>query len=88
MRCESCDDNKMFLQFHHKFPQTKVNKKLYGDLIHSDVNRQLVCENCHTSHASKGLIHWSEREFCEALGIAPRSKTERMRNGQEASVHA
>jgi len=39
------------------------------------LNIQLVCADCNVSHAGTGLIHWDEYQFCEALGIKPRSKS-------------
>lgn len=62
-------------QLHHKFSQTKWAKRLYGELIHDPRNLMQVCADCHASHASPKLVHWSEQEFCQALGIDSRSKT-------------
>jgi hypothetical protein len=70
--CEVCN-KKRATQQHHKFPQTKKNKKLYPDYIHRRVNIQHCCFSCHIGH-SKGLIKWTEVEFCKALDIVPRSK--------------
>lgn len=64
-----------WLDAHHKFPQVKWALKLYRDLIHDHRNIQYACNGCHASHASPKLEHWSEKEFTEALGIEPRSKT-------------
>jgi hypothetical protein len=75
MKCSCCGKDKWTLQQHHKFPQTLVNKKLYGDLIHHNKNIQLACDDCHVGHRSTKLIIWSEAEFCAALRIKPRSKT-------------
>jgi predicted CXXCH cytochrome family protein len=66
-----------YLDAHHKWPQTKWAKKLYKELIHAPINIQLACNGCHAGHSSPKLIHWTEKQFCEALGIQPRSKTER-----------
>lgn len=74
MKCETCH-YKPASQLHHKFSQTKWAKKLYGDLIHDVRNLQHVCADCHVGHASLDLVHWNESQFCEALGIAIRSKT-------------
>jgi hypothetical protein len=67
------------LDLHHRFPQVKWAVKLYGELIHDPRNLQKACNDCHASHRSTKLEHWNEREFCNALGIEPRSKTERGR---------
>jgi hypothetical protein len=74
--CEVCHTKKA-TQRHEKFPQSKINLRLYGDLIYHRDNTLLTCSNCNTSHAGKawGLTVWGEREFCEAMGIVPRSKT-------------
>lgn len=72
--CPICNKEKIFLQMHHKFSQTKWAKKLYGMLIHDARNIQYACADCHVSHASLELIIWNELEFCSALGIKPRSK--------------
>lgn len=72
MLCEIC--RRPATQRHHKFSQTKWARKLYGKLIDDPRNIMMVCEHCHSSHQSPKLIHWSEKEFCEALGIQPRSK--------------
>lgn len=71
--CEIC--KKSFgLQRHHKYSQVKFARKLYGDLLDDPKNIQTVCWNCHAGHNSPGLIRWSEKEFCAALKIYPRSK--------------
>ena len=57
-------------QGHHMFPQTKVNRRLYRALLDDSRNMMPVCADCHPS-----APHLSEREFCERLGIATRSKT-------------
>ena len=61
-------------QVHHKFPQRSWAKKLYGNLIHDKRNLQEVCDKCHIGKESPKLIHWTEQQFCEALGIEVRSK--------------
>jgi hypothetical protein len=72
MKCEACG-KKEATQRHHKFSQTKWARELYGDLLDDARNIQLCCADCHVSHASPNLIHWSECEFCKALGIEPES---------------
>lgn len=71
--CEICN-NTFGIQRHHKFPQRKWARKLYGALIDNPRNIQWVCSNCHASHASTDLIMWTEKDFCNALGIGIRSK--------------
>lgn len=67
--CSCCLKNRA-TQRHHKFSQTDTNLKKYGrKLIEDPKNIQLVCADCHASHASPKLIHWNEREFREALDI-------------------
>ena len=59
-------------QHHHMFPNTKNNRKLYGDLLDEDENILFASNRCHEK-----MGHYSEVEFCEALGIEPRSKVGR-----------
>ena len=66
--CE-CGCGKVAQEKHHRFPNTKVNRKLYGDLIHHDLNIGFVHHDCHPN-----AINISEKEFCELLNIEPRSK--------------
>ena len=73
-RCDICKSI-WLVGHHHKFPQTKWARKLYGKLIDHPKNIQYACGNCHGSHKSNKLIHWTELEFCQALGITPKSKT-------------
>jgi 5-methylcytosine-specific restriction endonuclease McrA len=71
--CEVCKE-KVATEQHHRFSQTKWAKKLYGSLIHHEANLMALCYDC---HHNKPLDKWSEKEFCQALGIAIRSKTGR-----------
>ena len=59
---------------HHKFSQTKRNKKLYGHWIDGGANIQFLCLDCHLAKV-EGIIIWDEIQFCLALKIVPRSKT-------------
>ena len=52
------------------FPQTKTNRRLYRALLDDSRNMMPVCADCHPK-----APHLTEREFCELLGIATRSKT-------------
>jgi hypothetical protein len=61
-------------QRHHKFPQRKWARRLYGKLLDDSRNIQMVSANEHAGHNGKGLIFWTEKQFCEALGIEMRSK--------------
>lgn len=76
--CEACIVRPA-TELHHKFHQVLWAKRIYGQLLHDERNLQRVCSSCHAGHAGSGLVHWSEREFCAALGIEPRSKFERGR---------
>ena len=77
MICEVCHKNPAE-QLHHRFSQTKLNKRLYGDLIHHRLNLCNICENC---HMTKPIPKLSELEFCQALKIQPRSKVETFKKG-------
>ena len=87
--CESCYDHKA-TQRHHKFPNTVPNNRTYGagnpfdgiDWINDARNIQNTCEACNVSHAGhgSGLKVWSERKFCEVLGIEQRSKSKKVGN--------
>ena len=76
--CECC--GKPTLALHHKFPQTKRNRTLYGayfikdlniriNLIDHPLNKQYVCPVCNAGHAGqgRGLIVWTERDFCRIM---------------------
>jgi hypothetical protein len=69
--CPICNEWKS-LTMHHKFPQTKLNKKLYKEFIHHPKNIFYCCLGC---HLNKPIPTWSEKEFCKALGIKTRSKS-------------
>lgn len=72
MECKICGSTK-YLQKHHMFSQSKLNIKLYSrKLIDDPKNIMTLCINC---HLYKTIPKWNEKEFCEALGIKPRSKT-------------
>ena len=73
-KCEICGGSYR-LQRHHKFSDTKWARKLYGKLMDSPKNIQIVCADCHVSHRSPKLIHFGELRFCDELGIKPRSIT-------------
>ncbi len=77
MICEVCKNNAAD-QKHHKFSQTKWARKLYGAFLDHPLNLQMVCRDCHASHLSPDLTHWSEKEFCNALKLEPRSKTAKL----------
>jgi len=54
------------LQRHHRFPQKKLYRKVYGKLLDESFNILLVCPDCHVSHRKipKDEI-WDERKFRE-----------------------
>lgn len=76
MRCIICGSGYL-IQRHHRFHDTKWARALYGKLMDLPINIMDVCAHCHTGHNSVKLVHWTEKEFCAHLDIAPRSKTER-----------
>ena len=79
MICQICKKNKA-TERHHLFSQTKVNKRLYGELIHDERNLLWVCEEC---HKFKAIPKMTEEEFCKKLGIEPRSRTAQLRRIRE-----
>ena len=56
---------------HHIFSNTKQNRKKYGKLLDDRRNIMYLCSVC---HLNKPIPKWTEREFCEALGIEYRGK--------------
>lgn len=68
--CELCGKH-IASDKHHLFSQTSWARKLYGKLIDDPRNIIHLCNGCHTT---KVIPKMNELEFCEALGIAPRSK--------------
>lgn len=79
-RCVLCGTDRK-LQRHHLFSQTKVNKRLYGDLIHHPSNIVFACADC---HLNSPIPKYTEAEFCAVLGITPRSKEAGLRKMREA----
>ena len=71
-----CPCGNVASQKHHKFHNVRWARRLYGKLMDDPRNLQDACDKCNVSHAGKHLTHWTEYEFCRALGIPPRSKTE------------
>lgn len=69
--CEKCGIMGL-TEKHHKFSNSKINRKLYGDLIDNIKNIQYLCYDC---HHNKPVDKLSEIEFCRLLKIEPRSKT-------------
>lgn len=85
MICKVCGENRIYLQCHHLYSQTKQAKKLYGNLIHDRRNILMVCENC---HMTKPIPKFTEEEFCNAIGIKPRSKTAKFKEAiRQKSSH-
>lgn len=77
-KCSICKKSQvLFIQRHHLFSQTNVNKRLYPDFIHDNRNILIVCADC---HLTKTIPKYTEKEFCKVMGITPRSKTERFKN--------
>ncbi len=62
MTCEICGASAQ--QHHHRFPQTRANRRVYRKLIDHPANLVPVCGNCHASHAHvPSDLRWSEEEF-------------------------
>jgi len=68
--CEVCKKEPATDQ-HHLFSQSKVNKKLYGKLIHHPSNIIFICRKCHLNST---IPKMTEQQFCDKLGIEVRSK--------------
>jgi hypothetical protein len=71
----------MATQIHEQYGDTKDNRRLYGRLIDDSINAKPSCAHCNVGHAN--VTVWNEYEFCEALGIEPRSKVAQMRKMRE-----
>jgi len=71
MICELCKIRK-YEHAHHMFSDSKLNRKLYGDLMDDDRNVMFLCSVC---HLNKSIPKYSEIEFCKIMGIKPRSKS-------------
>lgn len=70
-KCQLCRRN-MATEAHHLFSQTKLNKKLYPEYIHDRRNIVYLCYEC---HHNKPIPKFTEQEFCDRMGIKPRSKS-------------
>lgn len=67
MICEICRKQPAS-QIHHKFPDTKPNRKKYSiKLINHKWNTQWACADCNSSHARARNI--DERKFCSIMKI-------------------
>lgn len=78
MICENCG-KKQATERHHMFSNSKGsggNRALYGKLLDDSRNIQMLCYDCHHNKPVKKL---TEIEFCEKLGIKPRSKEYKQR---------
>jgi hypothetical protein len=69
--CEHCQERRAEHK-HHLFSQTKKNRELYPEYIDSELNIMYLCHVC---HLNKSILKYNEKEFCEMLGIKPRSKS-------------
>lgn len=67
MICKICNKN-IATQKHHCFPQTKINRKIYGKLLDEPFNLVDVCHDCHVSHRNilKEYM-WNEKQFRIAI---------------------
>lgn len=68
--CELCG-KRIAEHKHHLFSQTKWARKLYGKLLDDPRNIMYLCSVC---HLNKAIPKMNEQEFCQKLGITPRSK--------------
>jgi 5-methylcytosine-specific restriction endonuclease McrA len=71
--CQVCK-KQTATELHHLFSKgTKKGwrYKLYGELLHDPRNLMPVCDNC---HKWKPIPKYTEKEFCQKLGIKVRSK--------------
>lgn len=68
--CELCG-KRLAVHKHHLFSNTKWARKLYKVLLDDPRNIKYLCEPC---HLWKEIPKYTERQFCDALGISPRSK--------------
>ena len=71
--CDSCNIRAAEHE-HHKFSQTKRNKRVYPEYIHHPDNILHLCYNCHEGSPEKPLVKWTEKEFCEHFNIEARGK--------------
>ena len=71
MICKYCHKN-IVHHGHHKFSKTNLTRKLYKDYIDDKRNIDYICYDC---HQWKPIVKYSEKEFCEIMGIKIRSKT-------------
>lgn len=77
--CEKCLEKGVCRQStggrHHKFSKTygkTGTAKIYKDVIDHPDNIIYLCYDC---HMWKSLEKWTEKEFCEKMGIEPRTKS-------------
>jgi hypothetical protein len=78
-KCPICGEYKP-LQKHHKFSQAKWARKIYKSLIDHVKNLLYICSDC---HLNKPIPKWTEKEFCEALGITCISKVAKHRRSND-----
>ena len=71
--CDICE-KRIAAHKHHKFPNTGLNRRMYGALMDDPGNLQDVCAYCHIGE-HRGLERFTEIDFCKAMNIIPRSKT-------------
>lgn len=61
--CKICGKHRA-TQKHHCFPQTKMNRKLYGWLLDEEFNVVEACGYCNSSHANiPDEFRWDECRF-------------------------
>jgi len=69
--CEKCRVMEA-TERHHRYSQTKLNRKLYKDYIDRPENIQYLCYDC---HHQRPLDKLTEKEFCDLFKIKLRSKS-------------
>ena len=69
--CEKCHI-RVAVHRHHKFSQTKHNRRTYPEYIDHPDNLVHLCYKCHEIDEPE---RWAEPEFCTHFGIAIRSKS-------------
>ena len=73
--CEKCK-RQLATERHHKFSQTKANRKKYGKLIDDTKNIMYLCYGCHHNKLRRE-DKMNEREFCELMDMPMYSKASR-----------
>jgi len=66
MICSSClKDRDDVASFYH-YKKSDFSIKAYGSMLENPTNNQKLCQQCRES-----AEHWTEVQFCDAMGINP-----------------